>query len=752
MRSRTGARWLWRRSSGGDIEDQSDSSDRVGARIGPRLYLALLATLSLAACFLPLADHLGYELSEMVALAAGLFGGAPGIAAARLERDSSTRALSRALWFSLWALTIPLAMILLNAIHRPACDPLGGFAMYLALAVPSAVLACVLGVACGFVAPRRAGWLYAAVFAGSLAIALWPVVRGPQVFVFHHLGGMYPGPIYDEAISTSRALWLFRGDTLLYAGACAGIALIAGPPRPRRRGILALLACGVGAAWMSLQAEKLHWKAAASQLDAELGGRMETEHLLLHFPREKKDEERALLARDAENEVRAVARFFGIPPGPRIEIYLYRSAEEKRILIGAAETSFTKPWLRQIHTNDAPAPHPILRHELVHAIGAQVADGPWGVPGGLVPKMALVEGVAVAADWPPGEFTLHEEARALEDLHRLPDLRRLFRRGFFYAESGPRAYTAAGSFLRFVWETRGPAAFFRLYASPESIDLPSLVPEYLRFLQQLREPERAVALATQRYSAPPIVRKRCVHEVAALQRLAQAARDPHSAAEIWARCAKLEPDDPALLASLRRAQLAAKDPAAAETTEAKALDHPKLSPPLRAQILTDSGDAAWKAGDTSRALARYEEAATLPQTEPAERGLTVRLRAVRDLQSWAALRPLLAENNNAPEILLHLRDLDLARPRDGLAAYLLAKQMQNRGAWPECAVFAASALRRELPGPLFVQEALRMRGIAAWHVGDDASARAAFTALGKDAPPGRALEVERWLDRLGRGP
>src|SRR5256712_4343805 len=194
MRSRTGARWLWRRSSGGDIEDQSDSSDRVGARIGPRLYLALLATLSLAACFLPLADHLGYELSEMVALAAGLFGGAPGIAAARLERDSSTRALSRALWFSLWALTIPLAMILLNAIHRPACDPLGGFAMYLALAVPSAVLACVLGGACGFVAPRPAGWLFAAGFAGSLARAVLPGVRGPPAVVFHPLGRLWPGP------------------------------------------------------------------------------------------------------------------------------------------------------------------------------------------------------------------------------------------------------------------------------------------------------------------------------------------------------------------------------------------------------------------------------------------------------------------------------------------------------------------------------------------------------------------------------
>jgi len=78
----------------------------------------------------------------------------------------------------------------------------------------------------------------------------------------------------------------------------------------------------------------------------------------------------------------------------------------------------------------------------------------------------------------------------------------------------------------------------------------------------------------------------------------------------------------------------------------------------------------------------------------------------------------------------------------------LAKQMQNRSAWPECAAFAASALRRELPGPLFTEEALRMRGIAAWHMGDTTAARAAFSELGKNAPPGRALEVTRWLERL----
>src|SRR5689334_18205093 len=112
---------------------------------GPRLYLALLGALGLVCCFLPLADHLGYESSELVALAAGAFGAAPGIAAARSEMDSSTRALGRALWFSVWALALPAGLLFLNGVHRPACDRAGGLVLFVALAVPSALLSCTLG-------------------------------------------------------------------------------------------------------------------------------------------------------------------------------------------------------------------------------------------------------------------------------------------------------------------------------------------------------------------------------------------------------------------------------------------------------------------------------------------------------------------------------------------------------------------------------------------------------------------------------
>ena len=51
--------------------------------------------------------------------------------------------------------------------------------------------------------------------------------------------------------------------------------------------------------------------------------------------------------------------------------------------------------------------------------------------------------------------------------------------------------------------------------------------------------------------------------------------------------------------------------------------------------------------------------------------------------------------------------------------------------------------REETPGEALWQ----LCGRFAAH-GDDASARAAFVALGRDAPPGRKLEVDRWLDCL----
>jgi hypothetical protein len=708
------------------------------------------------AAFLPLADHLGYEFAELIALLAGLLGAAPGIAAARVEllrpAPDALRAVGRGLVSAAGLLVVPVAIILLNGLRRPVCEPLLGLVLYALLALPSAILACALGAACAFAWPRRAGLLGFAVFLVTLAVALWPVARGPQVYAYHHLGGMFPGPIYDEVIRPTRALYVFRLATLLYAGMCAGLALFFGPGRRRGAGLAVAAACGAGAIAISSQAQSFHFRASTALLDRELGGILEAGTIVLHFPREKSKEERAVLARDAEVSWRAVREFAGLPiEGRKVHVFLYRNAEEKRLLIGAAETSFTKPWLRQIHTNDAPAPHPILRHELAHAAFADLSRGVFGVPGrfgGLVPEMALVEGAAVAADWPPGEFTVDEEARALRDLKLLPDLRRLFRPGLFYAESGPRAYVAAGSFVRFLARTGGAAAFRSAYATGDG-QADALADAYLGWLSSEPAPPRAVALAQQRFAMPAILRRPCAHEVAELRREAAsilAGGDPGRAAALLARCAALEPADPALLVDLRRAQLRAGDAAGASATEQRTLSHPNLSQPLRAALLVESGDAAWAASDVTTARERFLAALALIEPEPSERAVRARLWALVDSRRSAALRKLLADADTGPETVLAIKELDDAERAEGLPSYLLAKQLQNRGAWETSRRYLLQALSRRLPHPLFVEEALRMQGIAALHLGDAVRGRAAFDELAKNARPGRALEARRWLE------
>ena len=81
---------------------------------------------------------------------------------------------------------------------------------------------------------------------------------------------------------------------------------------------------------------------------------------------------------------------------------MFRSADEKRALMGAADTNIAKPWRREIYLQDEAFPHPVLPHELAHIVAGNTGRGPLRVSGklqGLYPDFALVEGTAVAAAW-----------------------------------------------------------------------------------------------------------------------------------------------------------------------------------------------------------------------------------------------------------------------------------------------------------------------------------------------------------------
>jgi len=191
--------------------------------------------------------------------------------------------------------------------------------------------------------------------------------------------------------------------------------------------------------------------------------------------------------------------------------------------------------------------------------------------------------------------------------------------------------------LRFIWETRDRRPSSACTRRPSRWISLAWVPSNLRFLQGLREPEAPSRLRPSGICAPD---SRASAARTRSRRCSDRPRRPASAERSGRSGPLREPrrGRSALLASLRRAQLAARIRPRRKGRRRRRR-HPKLSPPCGRRSSRTRGTPAWKAGDVSRALALYEEAAQLPHDRTAERKASpVRLRAVRDPRAWPLCR------------------------------------------------------------------------------------------------------------------
>jgi hypothetical protein len=170
-----------------------------------------------------------------------------------------------------------------------------------------------------------------------------------------------------------------------------------------------------------------------------------------------------------------VRRRIGVDPAEAvgtIHAFYFATADRKARLMGARHVEMAKPWLRQIYVTHEAFPHPSLRHEIAHVVAGRFGD-PWfgvaarrvaGLP--VLVNPGLIEGLAVALDWPGSSrsMTPHQSMRAMELLGYAPSADDVFSVRFMTLSSA-RGYTAAGSFLRFLLDTYGPAPVRAVYRS-----------------------------------------------------------------------------------------------------------------------------------------------------------------------------------------------------------------------------------------------------------------------------------------------
>ncbi len=500
-------------------------------------------------CFLPLTSILGYESSAVMGVVLGI--AAMRLTAIELQQLSSrARTLTTQEPLRWWLDRLgprllvsvpPGAVLLLNALRVQNCDPLAGVAFWFLIPVVSILV----GHALVFVLHRCTGsarWAFRIALAVAAADTIWFAARlvfEPPITGMHLLFGYFAGSIYDEALSVPEPLLWYRLLVVLSSIAMVLAVQWAAKRRtgqPTATALWAVCATTTVAAVIGWNAESLGFWLDREAIAEELGASVESEHFLFFYdPSALNARQIAQMIDDHEYRYAELQAFFDEDPvqnaGRRLRSFIYPSRDTQQRLFGSRNTFVARPWSYEMHIRWSKPGSTAVAHELAHLFTTPFGGGPLSLAteDGTFVHLGLVEGIALAADWPPSELTPHEAASAMRALDIAPDLRILFEPSGFWSQPSGKAYTLMGSFVRWLVDTRGIEAFKKVYAYgdwegtyQQSTD--ALVAEWEAFVDQYQIDQSRLELARFKYSRNTIFKKVCARSIAELKRRADNAK------------------------------------------------------------------------------------------------------------------------------------------------------------------------------------------------------------------------------------
>jgi hypothetical protein len=403
-------------------------------------------------------------------------------------------------------------------------------------------------------------------------------------------------------------------------------------------------------------------------------------------------------------------------------------------------------------------PHSVIKHELVHALAAPFGAKPFGVTaryGGLVPVAGVIEGMAVAGDDPIDELTLHEWAAGMKEQTLLPDVRSLMTLDGFYDAPPARAYAAAGSFLRWLGETRGGEKLRALYLKGDfqgvyGMPIDGLAAEWEKFLGTVPLDPAAVNQAMSRFRQKSLFHRACAREVEALKREAGAKlrSDPDKALELYQRISDLQPDD--YRHELKRAQ--ELDRAGRKQQAADALD--KLAPAVAGDsaaaidVAMERADVAWQLQQPDVTKAQLEKVLQLTPSPQMDRTAHVKLAglAAQPPEVGRAIWQYFGPGSDDVKLLV-LREALTKTPAQSEVAYLIGRKVASHGDQPMLAVkYLSQALTGTSLAPSIRREALRLKLESRFLSGDCAGLKEEAATL---ADYGTVFKrrTDEWLER-----
>jgi hypothetical protein len=731
----------------------------------------VLSGFAVLAAQLPLTHTLGYEFAAITGFLIGLLSGpfvillTTGSASAASQNNppSVLRDFVDLVVAQVLLLSLPLVVMTANAWFVPNCSMFTGVLLYLlipALTVPfSTALACLLATL------FRARWALVAYVVVLVLLLLHPLLQiivNPQLFAYNHIFGVFMGFSWDEAQPRIDLLALYRLSTAAFAALflCAAALLTARKTRRRVSGfqrntlslIFAISATVVVV--FIVRSDNCGLSTTRNTLERELSQSHRTRHFEIKAePGSFTREELAEAGEEHEFRLWQVCGKLGLRWDGTITSYIYPNDVVKRRLLGTESSDIARPWAGEIHLSSDDWRRS-LKHELVHVVGSIFGPAPLKVP--LYRTYGLTEGLAVAIDWRSGARTPHQDAAGLMALGKLPSARAVMSTQGFISMPPSIAYMAAGSFCKWLMDSRGVEVVKNAYRSDDIETIcgstyKRLEAEWRAFLASVpREMPDSLALLY-RYGNPPMARKPCARALTELKRDAQAALEARRYGDALNRFLAMQrmTFSAQAVGGIVEAyfRLGRTDSVLAF---ARRLFADRARMPSLLPMLLRYGDAAWSAGDSSLADSAYsilvrEKPSRELTLEAGIRLAALRAPPVRDAMKAALLRDARLPGADTTAIALLERQLHIhGRGPEGNLLRLTLARLCGR---THSNVRALALLQSADNGP-FRMECLLLAGTLACNANEpDYAAACLREALSLARSEAERLDA---LDRLDR--
>ncbi len=705
--------------------------------LGPAFWTSLILQffLALLLAFVPLFNLLGYEFCLAISLLASVLAGPVGISTVRHSKGDRS-------WFSLWLLattanwiaSIPAFLIIsLNALRVQNCNFTQGVILFLLLPMATSLICSAWGVAVGLVIRRRflSGSAFAVLWIAVAIINIWEVWSGPQILSYNQLAGWIAGPIYDDVIEPGTPLIMSRIFGLALSVALLILASWIGNKaalKIKRYGMwssILFVAALCTAAGLWGYSGRLGFGRQRSALEKLLQGTTRTRHFLIHHVSDLDTASRKMLAVEHEFCLYQIKQLLGDYDLPTIDSWVFSDFSQKRRLLGAGRTQYTKPWQPAIYINGTSIPHSTLKHELVHAYASSFGSGPFAVSAshGILINPGITEGLAVAVDWPARRFSPHTWSAALRRIGKAPAIKNLFDPIGFWSASAGRSYTVAGSFVRFLLDTYGPAKLKRAYTAGTlngiyPTDTSGLIKEWEKHLDEMQIDQWVEELAKLRFSRRSVFDRRCAHEIASLR--ARARRSFSSNRIMEARQALNEilyhiPSDISAQETLMEIDVREGKTERAISLAEKLVSRKDLSSANKTLLLSRMGDFMGRIGKLKRASELQQQVLEAHLSDSSDRTAVVKLLAMKHMEHAKAILELLDTGKLSALTFLDLKDVILSQPGWAEAWYILGRQLFNKKQYERAMGYLWHAGLLGLAHPSLAAENLRLIAVSLYY-------------------------------------